>query len=220
MVNFPLVVSNWALNVSGAFAVSLDGSAKPGETDAGFSVRLVFCALATPTVANAPSAQSRLIIFMAGEFSMRAAKSHARNSSYFIERVMRLPRPRRRERISAKMTTRTATTSSTAPMASAPLRLKPEFSPVGAGALVCVSAIFGGAAFVGLALVGPGGASTGGGFDATLAGAGLVKTERAGIAGSRLVPTFVPIITSGGVVMTGDGGGGTAGGLVSAGAAG
>jgi hypothetical protein len=37
MVNFPLVVSNCALKISGACSVSLAGSVKPGEAVAGFS---------------------------------------------------------------------------------------------------------------------------------------------------------------------------------------
>src|SRR5438128_11234807 len=57
MVNLPLVVSNCALNVSGAFSVSLDGSA---------AADLVSSALAPNVAANRPSVQRNILIFMAG----------------------------------------------------------------------------------------------------------------------------------------------------------
>ena len=42
-VNLPLVVSNCALKVSGAFSVSLAGSVNPGEAGRGFASLLVSC---------------------------------------------------------------------------------------------------------------------------------------------------------------------------------
>ena len=152
---------------------------------------------------------------------MREAKSHARNSSYFIERVMRLPRPRLREWSNTKMISTTAAASSAAPTASALLRLRPVFSGGGARAFVCVSASFSDLAFVGLAFVERDNAWTGGGCDSTLAGGGLLSSVVGGVSGIKLVPTFVPIITSGGALITGgkDAGGG-GGGLVLIGATG
>src|SRR5579862_8931100 len=226
MVNFPLVVSNCALKVSGAFPVSLAGSAKDGGTGrdlSWFCVGLVSSALAATRAANKLSAQSKLTAFMAGEFSMPAAKSHARNQSFFMERVMRLPRLVLRVRTSTKMINATAATSSPAPMASAPRRLKPEVSSDDAGAFVCAAATLGRAAFVGIGVVELDGDSAGGGgIDSTLAGGGLGGTILDGTKGIGLVPTLVPIMMSGAAWMTGGGDGarGDGSGLVGTGVTG
>src|SRR3974390_710853 len=139
MVNFPLVVLNCTLNVSGALAVSLAGSGKPCESDAVFAVRLVFCALATPRAANRPSAQSNVMVFMAGQSSMGTAKSHARNHFLFIDLVIRLLPREVRERINPRRMRSAATLNNIAPVFRAPWRLKPEFSAP--AALVEVPAI-------------------------------------------------------------------------------
>ena len=145
---------------------------------------------------------------------MRPTKSHARNQSFFMARVMRLPRLVRRERTSTKTINATAAISSPAPTASAPWRLKPEGSPAGAGAFVSVSAIFGGVAFVEIAFVELGRDSTaGGGLGFTLAGGGLGSTARGGTEGSGLVPTLVPMMMSGATRMTGGGDGLRGGGI-------
>jgi hypothetical protein len=93
------------------------------------------------------------------------------------------------------------------------LRLKPEVSPDGIGAFVCVSAILGGAAFVEIALVEfDSDSAGGGGFDSTLAGGGLGSTALDGTKGIGLVPTLVPIMMSGVARMTGGGDGARGGG--------
>src|ERR1700690_1659917 len=149
-------------------------------------------ALAIPTTRL--RAQIKFRAFMAGEFSMPTAKSHARNQSFFMARVMRLPRLVLRVRNNATRINTTAAASSPAPMASAPWRLKPEVSPVGARTFVCVSAILGGGAFVGITFVEfESDSAGGGGFAFFSTGGGLAGTARGGIEGTRLVPTFVPI---------------------------
>ena len=88
-----------------------------------------------------------------------------------------------------------------------------EFSFGVAGVFVCISGVFGGVTFVRTMFVGLADTAGGGGFDAVvvvcggLVGAGLDVVRE-----SKLVPTFVPTMTSGGVVMTGRSGVG--GGLV------
>ena len=100
----------------------------------------------------------------------------------------------------------------------APLPLNLGF-PVGvAGAFVCVSAILSGAVFVRVALVRFNDSAGGGGFDSVIVGdgfvsgklvsGGFVSTGLDWVGGSRLVPTFVPTMTSGRASTTGGGGGG------------
>ena len=84
-----------------------------------------------------------------------------------------------------------------------------EFSTGFAGAFVGGSVIFGGTMFVGLANT-----AGGGGFDAVVIGGGLVGVGLNLVRESRLVPTFVPTITSGAMTI------GRCGGLVLTGAAG
>jgi hypothetical protein len=159
-------------------------------------------------------AQIKFHAFMGEEFSMRTTKSHARNQSFFMARVMRLPRLVRRERTSTNTINTTAATRSPAPTASAPWRLRPEGPPDGAGAFVCISAILGGAAFVEIAFVEfDSDSTTGGGLGSTLAGGGLGSTARGGTEGSGLVPTLVPIMMSGVAGMTGGGEGLRGGGV-------
>jgi hypothetical protein len=156
------------------------GLAKAGVADEGFSITLVSWALTATTPANKASAQSKLNVFMAGEFSILAAKSHARNYSLFIERVMRLEpdlRARRRMKIPRMM----AAPKNTAPIASA-LRLSRSGFSGGDGiafvmfaggfvsALVCTTVLAGRAA---VAFVSPTG-TTGGVFVGFGTGGGFV----------------------------------------------
>src|SRR5580704_10043660 len=86
MTILPLVVLNWALKVSGAVAVSLLGSAKPGEAGAagaGAALVVVSSALAATTAAKRLNAQSKLVAFMDAKFSIPQGKSHARNQIIF-----------------------------------------------------------------------------------------------------------------------------------------
>lgn len=85
-----------------------------------------------------------------------------------------------------------------------------EFSFDIAGVFVCILGVFGGVAFVRTMFVRLADTAGRGGFDATVCG-GLVGVGLNVVRESRLVPTFVPTITSGGAVMTtgrGLGGGG------------
>ena len=102
----------------------------------------------------------------------------------------------------------------------APLLLNLGFSVGVAGAFVCVSAILSGAVFVRATFVGFNDSAGGGGFDSIvvgggfvvggLVGGGFVSTGLDWVGGSRLVPMFVPTMTSGGASTTdgGDGGDG------------
>lgn len=95
----------------------------------------------------------------------------------------------------------------------APLPLNLGFSVSVAGAFVCVSAILSGAVFVRTAFVGFNDFVGEGGLDSVVVGGRLVNDGFASIGfdwvgGIRLVPTFVPTITSGGASTTGGGGGG------------
>ena len=95
---------------------------------------------------------------------------------------------------------------------SAPLPLDFGFSVGVADAFVCASAILSGAVFVGAVFVGFNDSAEGGGFDSVVAGGGFVgggfaSTGFEMVGGSRLVPTFVPTMTSGRASTTGGGDG-------------
>ena len=87
-----------------------------------------------------------------------------------------------------------------------------------ASVFVCVSGVFGGVAFVRTMFVRPADTAGGGGFDVVVVCGGLVGAGLKVVRESKLVPTFVPTMTSGGAVTTGRGEGG--GGLVLTDAAG
>src|SRR5271154_5140278 len=193
MVNFPLVVSNCALKVSGAFSVSFAGSAKPGETVA----VVASWAFVATAAAKRPSAQNKFSAFMAGEFSTRAAKSHA--GIYFlsfIERVIRLESGLRECR-HTKKTSRTAATRKMAPTASKSFLPELSFSTGAATVFVCSTALVCSTAFVGgvgAAFVFSGGALTG---DGRFVGSGFAS------GAGRFVPTFVPTMMSDGTTIVG-----------------
>lgn len=106
-----------------------------------------------------------------------------------------------------------AATRNITAMVNAPLLLNLGFSAGVTGAFVCVSVILSGAVFVRVVFVGFNDSAGGGGFDSVVVGGGLVSGGFVSIGlvlvgGSRLVPTFVPTMTSGGASTTGGGGGG------------
>ena len=111
-----------------------------------------------------------------------------------------------------------AAAMNTTAIINAPLPPNLESSAGVAGVFVCISGVFGGVAFVRMMFVGLADTAGGGGFDAVIICGGLVGAGLNVVRESRLVPTFVPTMTSGGAVTTGRGGGG--GGLVVADAAG
>src|ERR1039457_583464 len=78
MVNFPLVVSNCALKVSGTFSVSLAGSAEP----VGLLVGSALLHETSVMLVKRLNAQIKLDAFMGAKFPRVAAKSHARNSIF------------------------------------------------------------------------------------------------------------------------------------------
>ena len=98
----------------------------------------------------------------------------------------------------------------------APLPLNLEFSVGVASAFVCVPAILSGAVFVRAAFVRFNDSAGGGGFDSVIGGDGFVSGKLVSgrfvstgldwVGGSRLVPTFVPTMTSGRASTTGGGG--------------
>ena len=94
-----------------------------------------------------------------------------------------------------------------------------ELSTGFASAFVCTSGVVGGMAFVRTMFVRPADTAGGGGFDAVVicgrfvVCGGLVGGGLNVVRESRLVPTFVPTMTSGGAVMT-TGRGWDGGGLV------
>ena len=109
-------------------------------------------------------------------------------------------------------------------MVNAPPLLGLEFSFDVASVFVCISGVFGGVAFVRTMFVRLADTVGGGGFDAVVVCGrfvvcgGLVGGGLNVVRESRLVPTFVPTMTSGGAVAIGCGEGG--GGLVLTGAVG
>ena len=117
-----------------------------------------------------------------------------------------------------RITNAPAAARNTTAIVNAPVPLNLGFSVGVAGAFVFASAILGGAVFVRATFVGFNDSAGGGGFDFVVVGGGLVSgglvsggfvnTGLDWVGGIRLVPTFVPTMTSGGASTTGGGGGG------------
>jgi hypothetical protein len=114
--------------------------------------------------------------------------------------VIKLLSRGRRDRINPSMMVSAATASRITPVVIAPRRLKPESADADATALVEPPAIFDGRG-----CVRPDDGCTGGSLGSALDGEELESTALAGIGGSKLLLTFVPIITSGGSLATGAG---------------
>src|ERR1700722_11111244 len=201
MVNIPFVVSKCALKVSGAVAVSFAGSAKSEEAETTGVFVCICCVLLQETSAKPAmkmTAQIKFNVFMAGEFSTRARKSHARNYfRSFIERVMRLESVLRM-RNHTKIPNAAAAIEKIPPIASAPPLTRPElFDDDADNIFVCMTILVGGAAMTFVCATGTIG---GGAFVGFGAGGG-------GFAGTFAF-TFVPTMMSDGTTTDGAGGGG------------
>src|ERR1700690_3731498 len=93
-------------------------------------------------------------VFMGGKFSRPAVKSHARNQSFFMARVMRLSWSDLRERRRRKAVRPPATTTLATPMNNTLLLPVPELSGGGAVAFVAVCDPVAFSGWVGTVLVG------------------------------------------------------------------